>query len=237
MLCKFADFFVEINPLYDYTKKMIKYFETDEVPTFQVITLGEKFSDDDYKNYNSHYPDVSVEEAEHIFLATEFFRKILKYNAIMVHSSAIKYNGKCYLFSADSGVGKSTHTALWQEVYGDKVQIINDDKPIIRIKNNKLIVYGSPFAGGTMKFQNDSADLEAIVFLERSKNNSIEELSPQSAMRYLFKESVRKIGKNQMNNSLNMISVILENCKFYKLKCNMDKSSAILSHDTIVKED
>lgn len=237
MLCKFADFFVEINPLYDYTKKMIKYFETDEVPTSQVITLGEKFSDDDYKNYNSHYPDVSVEEAEHIFLATEFFRKILKYNAIMIHSSAIKYNGKCYLFSADSGVGKSTHTSLWQEVYGDKVQIINDDKPIIQIKNNKLIVYGSPFAGGTMKFQNDSADLEAIVFLERSKNNSIEELSPQSAMRYLFKESVRKIGKNQMNNSLNMISVILENCKFYKLKCNMDKSSAILSHDTIVKED
>ena len=237
MLCKFANFFVEINPLYDYTKKMIKYFETDEVPTSQVITLGEKFSDDDYKKYNSHYPDVSVEEAEHIFLATEFFRKILKYNAIMIHSSAIKYNGKCYLFSADSGVGKSTHTSLWQEVYGDKVQIINDDKSIIRLENNELIVYGSPFAGGTMKFQNDSADLEAIVFLERSENNSIEELSPQSAMRYLFKESVRKIGKNQMNNSLNMISVILENCKFYKLKCNMDKSSAILSHDTIVKED
>lgn len=237
MLCKFAEFFVEINPLYDYTKKMIKYFETDEIPTSQVITLGEKFSDDDYKKYNSLHPEVPVEEAEHIFLATEFFRKILKYNAIMIHSSAIKYNGKCYLFSADSGVGKSTHTSLWQEVYGDKVQIINDDKPIIRIKNNKLIVYGSPFAGGTMKFQNDSADLEAIVFLERSKNNSIEELSPQKAMRYLFKESVRKIGKNQMNNSLNMISVILENCKFYKLKCNMDKSSAILSHDTIVKED
>lgn len=237
MLCKFANFFVEINPLYDYTKKMIKYFETDEVPTSQVITLGEKFSDDDYKKYNSLHPEVPVDEAEHIFLATEFFRKILKYNAIMIHSSAIKYNGKCYLFSADSGVGKSTHTSLWQEVYGDKVQIINDDKPIIRIKNNKLIVYGSPFAGGTMKFQNDSADLEAIVFLERSKNNSIEELSPQKAMRYLFKESVRKIGKNQMNNSLNMISVILENCKFYKLKCNMDKSSAILSHDTIVKED
>lgn len=237
MLCKFANFFVEINPLYDYTKNMIKYFETDEVPTSQVITLGEKFSDDDYKKYNSLHPEVPVDEAEHIFLATELFRKILKYNAIMIHSSAIKYNGKCYLFSADSGVGKSTHTALWQEVYGDKVQIINDDKPIIRIKNNKLIVYGSPFAGGTMKFQNDSADLEAIVFLERSKNNSIEELSPQSAMRYLFKESVRKIGKNQMNNSLNMISVILENCKIYKLHCNMDKSSAILSHDTIVKED
>ena len=56
-------------------------------------------------------------------------------------------------------------------------------------------------------------------------------------MRYFFKENMRRIGKNKMNDSLNMINVILENCKFYKLKCNMDKSSAILSHDTIVKED
>ncbi len=72
-------------------------------------------------------------------------------------------------FSADSGVGKSTHTALWHKVYGDKVQIINDDKPIIRLENNELIVYGSPFAGGTMKFQNDSAVLGAIVFLEEAK--------------------------------------------------------------------
>ena len=88
-----------------------------------------------------------------------------------------------------------------------------------------------------MKFQNDSAVLGAIVFLERSENNSIEELSPQKAMRYLFKETMRRIGKNKMNDSLNMINAILENCKFYKLKCNMDKSSAILSHDTIVKED
>ena len=73
MLCKFANFFVEINPLYDYTKKMIKYFETDEVPTSQVITLGEKFSDDDYKKYNSLHPEVPVDVAEHIFLATELF--------------------------------------------------------------------------------------------------------------------------------------------------------------------
>ena len=31
MLCKFANFFVEINPLYDYTKDMIKSFITSEV--------------------------------------------------------------------------------------------------------------------------------------------------------------------------------------------------------------
>ena len=237
MLCKFANFFVEINPLYDYTKDMIKFFETYETPTSDVIKVGDKFTVDDYKKYISLHPEVPIYETEYVYLSFDFFEKILKYNAIMVHSSAIKYNDKCYLFSADSGVGKSTHTALWHKVYGDKVQIINDDKPIIRLENNKLIVYGSPFAGGTMKFQNDSAVLGAIVFLERSENNSIEELSPQKAMRYLFKETMRRIGKNKMNDSLNMINRILENCKFYKLKCNMDKSSAILSHDTIVKED
>ena len=237
MLCKFADFFVEINPIYDYTKKMIKFFETDETPTDDIITLGEKHCNDDYIKYNELHPEVPVDEAEHIYLATEFFAKILKFNAIMLHSSAVKYGGKCYLFSADCGVGKSTHTSLWEEVYGDKVEIINDDKPIIRLVNNKLMVYGSPFAGGTMKFKDDSGELEAIVFLVRSEDNSIEELSKQKAFKFLFKETMRRIGKKQMNNSLNMIDKILENCRFYILRCNMDKSSAILSHDTIVKED
>ena len=41
MLCKFANFFVEINPLYDYTKDMIKFFETDETPTSDVIKVGD----------------------------------------------------------------------------------------------------------------------------------------------------------------------------------------------------
>ncbi len=51
----------------------------------------------------------------------------------MLHASAIVVGNSAYLFSASSGTGKSTHTKLWQECFGDKAVIINDDKPVIRI--------------------------------------------------------------------------------------------------------
>ena len=62
MLCKFANFFVEINPLYDYTKDMIKFFKTDETPTSDVIKVGDKFTVDDYKKYISLHPEVPIYE-------------------------------------------------------------------------------------------------------------------------------------------------------------------------------
>lgn len=237
MLCKFADFYVKVNPIYDYTKNMIKYFETTEIPSSEIITLGENFSEEDYLLYHREYPNIPIDEAEHIFLANELLKKILKYNAIAIHSSAVKYCDKCILFSADSGVGKSTHAKMWEELYHDKVKILNDDKPIVRQLDDELVVYGTPFAGGTTKFQNDCAKLYAIVFLERSGNNSIEEILPSVALRYLFKSIIRRIGKKSMDYSLDMLNNILENTKFYILHCNQDKSAAILAHDTIIKED
>ena len=49
----------------------------------------------------------------------------------MLHSSAVVADGKAYLFTADSGTGKSTHTQLWPRMFGDRAYILNDDKPAL----------------------------------------------------------------------------------------------------------
>ena len=51
---------------------MIKFFETDETPTSDVITVGDKFTVDDYKKYNSLHPEVPIDEAEHVYLSFDF---------------------------------------------------------------------------------------------------------------------------------------------------------------------
>lgn len=68
-------FFVEINPLYDYTKDMIKFFETDETPTSDVIKVGDKFTIDDYKKYISLHPEVPIYETEYVYLSFDFLKK------------------------------------------------------------------------------------------------------------------------------------------------------------------
>ena len=41
----------------------------------------------------------------------------------------------------DNGTGKSTHARLWRETFGDRVWMINDDKPLLRIESEGA---GSP---------------------------------------------------------------------------------------------
>ncbi|MGN0475845.1 MAG: hypothetical protein ACI4HM_00750 [Ruminococcus sp.] len=237
MLCKFAEFYVQCSPFYPYTSAMIQKFKCEEeVDSSKIIKIGENLTLEKCAKYNEMYPNVPVDEAEHIFLANELFKKILPYKSIMIHSSAVKYKGKCYLFSAPSGTGKSTHTAIWERLYGDDVKIINDDKPIIRLMGDELIAYGSPFAGGTHKFCDDNAPLSAIVFITRSEENSIRKLTGKEALLMLFQETIRKVSKERMNLVLDMIDVIIKKVDLYELCCNTEDDSARIAHDTIVKD-
>ena len=68
---------------------------------------------------------------------------------MLLHSSAVVVDGYAYLFSADSGTGKSTHTGLWKQHFGDRAYIINDDKPAIRKVDGEWYVFGTPWSGKT----------------------------------------------------------------------------------------
>ena len=74
-------------------------------------------------------PHLTLEECEYIFVGLEFYRKLLLQGGMMIHASAVEVDGRVYLFSADSGTGKSTHTKQWQKYFGtERALIINDDK-------------------------------------------------------------------------------------------------------------
>ena len=61
------------------------------------------------------------------------------YSAFLFHGSAISFDKNGIIFCARSGIGKSTHSSLWNECFGDQVAYINDDKPFI--KQNKENVH------------------------------------------------------------------------------------------------
>ena len=109
----------------------------------------------------------------------------------MLHSSAVVVDGYAYLFSADSGVGKSTHTDLWLKLLGEKAFIVNDDKPAIRNIDGEWFVYGTPWCGKNNTNKNAKIKLGAIVFLERSEDNWIEQEEIKEAIPKFFKQTIR----------------------------------------------
>ena len=105
--------------------------------------------------------------------------KLVAYGALLMHGSALCMDGNAYIFTAKSGTGKSTHARLWREAFGDRVWMINDDKPMIRV--DEMRVYGTPWDGKHHLSRNASAPLKAIVKLERAEENRVAPLAKADA--------------------------------------------------------
>lgn len=142
----------------------------------------------------------------------------LYFNSLVIHSSAISYNGDGIIFSAPSGTGKTTHTNLWKNIYPN-VNIINDDSPIISISDSDILLYGSPWAGASGINKNTKVPLKAIVFLEQAPIDSIEKLSPMVALSKLLNEIAKPMDKALMDKTFDLINILLTKVPCYLLKC------------------
>jgi len=128
-------------------------------------------------------PERSGEAAEYTESEEQFHRACLKYDAVLLHSSAIVYQGRAYCFSGPSGTGKSTHTALWQACCGDsQVRILDDDRPMLRKVDGVWYAYGTPWNGKNRIGYNGKAPLGGIVFLHQGEENRIVPLEMGQAL-------------------------------------------------------
>lgn len=175
-------------------------------------------------------PSLTLPECEYIWTGLDFAKKLLPCNGFVLHSSAVAYKGKAYLFSAPSGTGKSTHTTIWQKVFGHEAVIINDDKPAIRKINGKLYVYGTPWSGKSDKNQNICVPLGGICFISQSEANCIKKADKKTAVYLLLSQILRYPSKEYMEALLNFIDANLPLLPIYEMGCNMEEEAALTSY-------
>lgn len=99
-----------------------------------------------------------------------YSQAILRHRAVSVHASAVYLDGMAYLFMGRSGTGKSTHSALWMK-HIKGCRLLNDDNPVIRIKDDMAIVYGTPWSGKTLCYQDLSFPVAGMVRLCQAGEN------------------------------------------------------------------
>ena len=71
-------------------------------------------------------------------LIAGFYSYMSLQNALLMHASAIFYNDKTVIFTAASGVGKTTQAELWQKYRN--AAIINGDKVFFTKESDKIIL-------------------------------------------------------------------------------------------------
>lgn len=229
----FADLHIEMNCTYEIMKRRAKkYLTTKTIKNDVSIIVPEKVITQPSDRYH-HLPSESIEL---ILMGNRFARDILLYDGFVLHSSAIAFANKGILFSADSGIGKSTHTRLWQKHFGtESVPILNDDKPAIRRLDDRFYVYGTPFSGNSEENRNMKVPLHAIVFLERADDNSIRRISPAESLPLLMRHTLRP-GSSQehMTALLALLDELLSEIPVYVLRCNMDEEAAVVAAEGIL---
>lgn len=159
---------------------------------------------------------------------------VLSENGFLIHASALSYDGNAVLFTALSGTGKSTHARMWREAFGEKVIMINDDKPILRIKDDgEVRVFGTPWCGKHHLHTNTSRPVRAMVFLKRGEKNEIKRTSAEDILPLIFDQIPRPADPAGMEMTLTLLDRVLSTLPLYELYCTPDVSAAHAAFDML----
>lgn len=177
----------------------------------------------------------TVDSAENMLTADMFYTQLLEHGGFMLHSSAVAVDGRAYLFSAPSGTGKSTHTRLWREVFGERAIIINDDKPALRIINGEVIAYGTPWSGKSDLNENMGVPVGGICVLERSEVNFIEPLDEAAAVFAILNQTLRPKGERLMSSLLGLLDEVIGRTPVWRMGCNISPEAARMAYEAMSK--
>lgn len=194
----------------------------------------------DISIYAEHYSTerypvkLSAEMVAYMESAYQFYTKLLCFDGMYLHASAVEVCGKGYLFSGTSGVGKSTHTRLWKQLFGDAAQVFNDDKPALRCQDGRWFAYGTPWCGKDGINQNKKVPVGGICFLKQGQENRIRHLTSAEALPRLMSQTLRKrLEREQLELLLNHLDLLVQNIPIYELENRPEPEAARLSYETM----
>lgn len=157
-------------------------------------------------------------------------------NALLLHSATFEVDGYGIAFAATSGTGKTTHMLNWQKLLGEKLTVVNGDKPIIRFFDNEpQVPYAyDTFWNGKEHLGNGSrTQLTHICFIERSETNYVTALRKEDAVNKIMSQIYIPKDPATLVKTLSLVDKLLSCCKLWVIHCNMDVESAEVAYKTI----
>jgi hypothetical protein len=107
---------------------------------------------------------------------------------LLVHGCGlIDSSGEGYLFVGQSGAGKTTMARLWQRSGG--VEILSDDRIIVRRSGDGFLMCGTPWHGEADLASAAEAPLKKIFFLRQGSKNELVHLKKAESAVRLFASS------------------------------------------------
>lgn len=180
-------------------------------------------------------PNMSEQAVEYMSTGSIFYYRLLKFGGFMLHSSCISYGDKAYIFSADSGTGKSTHTTLWRQ-YLDGVTVINDDKPAVRLIGDRFYAIGTPWSGKTDQNADIAIPVGGVALLYRGRENTIRPAQPSEAVPFLLRQTMFPSRPENTDLMTELLDKFLRSVPIYHLECDISENAVRTSFEAMTKE-
>ena len=224
---------MEVEYRHEVNRTFMKDYLSSRAPQISIVPSEKDFSDAAEllraKSVQDGEPDArySGDFVENCAIHGLIVQQLVSCGVLLMHGSALCMDGRAYIFSAPSGTGKSTHARLWREVFGERVWMINDDKPLLRFRENGVDVWGSPWDGKHRLSRNASASLQAVIFLRRGMENRIRPMTAVDAFPFLLSQPYSSDDMQTMEKIAGMQQILLRQIRFYRLECNMEPEAAM----------
>lgn len=241
-----ADTVFTIDSLYDEIHELCKNYLSEEPEEPIEFTIKTTNSDIGYERQHSAQTDMKEGNPIRIFrdsyletlsVYRHLCERLINKGILLFHGSAIAVDGAGYLFTAKSGTGKSTHTRLWREYFGERAVMVNDDKPLLKITEHEVLVYGTPWDGKHHLSSNISVPLKAICILNRGTENKICPVTKSEAYPMLLQQTHRLMNGTKMQSVFTLLDKLCKHLKLYKLECNTNHDAVTTAYNGMNTEE
>lgn len=233
---KLANRFIQIESVHKELKDFCKDYLVDScMPDFYIHLSQE---DIDFEKQQATEQAFSEPYLETLALLRKISDILPKHRRFLIHGASISYEDKAYLFTAPSGTGKSTHIRLWKKHLGDKVKIVNGDKPFVSLDQNEEgalcpLIYGTPWAGKERWHRNCSEPLKGICFVQRGTTNTIRKMQPEECISMLFHQVYLPNDAGAVGQTLELIDLLVKHVPLYLLTCDISEEAVRCSFEAL----
>lgn len=195
------------------------------------LQLERQKTDEEYGSAAGQFSDAYLET---LAVYRQIAAQMPAYGILLFHGSVIAVDGEGFLFTAPSGTGKSTHTRLWRELFGERAFMVNDDKPLLKVcEDGSVIAYGTPWDGKHRLSRNTGVPLRGICILAQGKENRICKQSQAEAFPTILQQTYRPVNQpDVMKQTLDILNQIMD-VGIWKLECTISEEAARLSYETM----